>query len=166
MYFLVYLSLWSAGLPGLFAFPQILDPRNGIAARASGTMPSGSRDTGTATVSKGSCPGRNLTTRSTQDLSARADCHYETAGIGVELEAHVIRFKSPTLSSADRKDTVKLKGTQFTHRLGSDWKLTGDTFGDLRGELTAEYIMDGKSIKLNTGKAKENAIEVAEDIVY
>ena len=86
MYSLLYISLWSAGLPGLLAFPQALDPRDGIAANPTGTMPSGSQGTGTITplsdlgpayVSGGSCPGSgNLTSRSIHDLFARAPCQF------------------------------------------------------------------------------------------
>ncbi|KAL8875309.1 MAG: hypothetical protein Q9192_009069 [Flavoplaca navasiana] len=49
-------------------------------------------------------------------------------------------------------------------RQGENWMLTVDTTPSKPGRLSAEYILDGTQIKLDTGKAAEAAAGVANDI--
>ena len=167
MYFALYLSLWSAGLPGLFAFPQILNSRDAM-AKPSGTMPSDSRgtETGTATVSGLSCPAfRNITSRSIHEISAR---DARPAHIGFEYETDDIKFISDHAHySADIQDTYKLKGNKVRDQIGYDWVLTVDIHNKA-GLLHAEYHVDGSSVRLEEGentKATQATQGIVDDIV-
>ncbi|KAL9630619.1 MAG: hypothetical protein Q9204_004625 [Flavoplaca sp. TL-2023a] len=82
-------------------------------------------------------------------------------GIGVEFETFNIIFES---ENCERASTVVSKGKMVGGRQGENWMLTVDTTPSKPGRLSAEYILDGTQIKLDTGKAAEAAAEIADDI--
>ena len=84
-----------------------------------------------------------------------------SAGIGVEFETSEIRFGA----TCDLGSTNACKGQLVIGRSGTNWQLTGDTTLLESGLLQAEYILDGKTIKIGTGAAVTAATEVAADIV-
>lgn len=86
----------------------------------------------------------------------------ESAGIGVEFESSGVRL---TKSGCSAADTNQAKGQQVGDREGDNWQLTADTTADLAGVLTAEYILNGKTIKIGTGAASAAAAAVSSDIV-
>ncbi|CAK49069.1 hypothetical protein CBS115989_6893 [Aspergillus niger] len=101
-------------------------------------------------------------------------------GIGVEFESGSIYFtKDVHKLSEKEKEAVKeagidAKGKAVTLRTakdgngaklsGKDWELTADATGGTVGHLPAEYILDGKKIKLGTGRLAIAAEEVYEDL--
>lgn len=86
----------------------------------------------------------------------------QSAGIGVEFEAAKVEFSSPGCSSAD---TNQAKGKQVGDRRGDNWQLTADTTPTSISTVSAEYILNGKLIKIGTGAASAAAAAVASDIV-
>jgi hypothetical protein len=85
----------------------------------------------------------------------------QSAGIGVEFETHALLFQPVTQCSPE--DIFPLKGSVVGGRTGADWELTGDT--TFPGFLSAEYIMNGKTIKLGQSTAGTTAAEIAADLV-
>ncbi|KAJ4385964.1 hypothetical protein N0V93_008855 [Gnomoniopsis smithogilvyi] len=92
------------------------------------------------------------TTGATSDLSA---------GIGAEFETPEIMLKNAKCSKADTDDFKKsvIAGRKDP---GGLWALTADTTSKA-GLLHLEYIMDGKNIKVGSGKAKNAGKEAAAD---
>ena len=84
------------------------------------------------------------------------------AGIGVEFESSVVVFTKNGCSAAD---TNQAKGQQVSGRKGDNWQLTADTTQEAAGMLTAEYILNGKTIKIGTGATSAAAAAVSSDIV-
>lgn len=84
------------------------------------------------------------------------------AGIGVEFETASIKLVSDDCSA---KDFFAAKGKTINGRKGKNWALTADHADPAERILDAEYILDGKSIKLDSNDAKEAAEAVAKDIV-
>ncbi|PWY66364.1 hypothetical protein BO94DRAFT_629082 [Aspergillus sclerotioniger CBS 115572] len=101
-------------------------------------------------------------------------------GIGVEFESSTIHFTKEThgLSAKElealKKATFDAKGKAAVMQAGKggnsakfsgkDWELTADSTGSSVGRLTAEYILDGRKIKLGTGRAAVAAEEVYQDL--
>ncbi|KAL8968708.1 MAG: hypothetical protein Q9183_002334 [Haloplaca sp. 2 TL-2023] len=85
----------------------------------------------------------------------------KSAGIGVEFEATQVTLKT----ECSAEDTNAAKGKQIDDRGGDNWQLTADTTLDSPGLLTAEYILNGKLIKIGDGAASAAAAAVAEDII-
>ncbi|GLA75088.1 hypothetical protein AtubIFM55763_006350 [Aspergillus tubingensis] len=101
-------------------------------------------------------------------------------GIGVEFESGSIYFtKDVHKLSEKEKEAVKeagiaAKGKAVTFKSakdgngaklsGKDWEMTADATGGTLGHLPAEYILDGRKIKLGTGRAALAAEEVYEDL--
>ena len=85
-----------------------------------------------------------------------------SAGIGVEFEASGVVFSSPGCTSAN---TNQAKGKQVGNRNGNNWQLTADTTNNIDGQLVAEYILNGQTIKIGTGAASVAAAAVSSDIV-
>jgi hypothetical protein len=83
------------------------------------------------------------------------------AGIGLELETAGIRFEP--VDECSEADTVASIQKTIDGRKGNDWHLTGDTLED--AGLTAEYIFDGKMIKLDSKRLAKAAEEVANNYV-
>ncbi|PYI02674.1 hypothetical protein BO78DRAFT_410468 [Aspergillus sclerotiicarbonarius CBS 121057] len=112
------------------------------------------------------------------DLVARAGV--ASPGIGVEFESGSIYFTKDVHSmNAAEKEAVKeagvdAKGKAVTLQAGkggngakfagNDWELTADATGSTLGRLPAEYILNGKKIKLGTGRAAKAAEEVYENL--
>lgn len=94
------------------------------------------------------------TTGATTDLSA---------GIGAEFETPMIRLKNSKCSKADT-DNFKKSVIAGRKDPGGLWALTADTTA-AAGVLNAEYIMDGKNIKVGSGNAQKAGKEAAADFV-
>ncbi|SLM39732.1 hypothetical protein LPUS_10336 [Lasallia pustulata] len=86
----------------------------------------------------------------------------KSAGIGVEFEVSAVVFSKPGCSPAD---TNQAKGQQVGDRKGDNWQLTADTTSEIAGLLNAEYILNGKTIKVGTGAASAAAAAVSSDII-
>ena len=86
----------------------------------------------------------------------------KSAGIGVEFESSGVVFQKPGCSAAD---TNQAKGQKVGDREGDNWQLTADTTAEAAGLLQAEYILNGKTIKIGTGAASAAAAAVSSDIV-
>ena len=86
----------------------------------------------------------------------------KSAGIGVEFESSAVVFSKPGCSAAD---TNQAKGQQVGDRKGDNWQLTADTTTEIAGKLAAEYILNGKTIKIGTGAASAAAAAVSSDVV-
>lgn len=86
----------------------------------------------------------------------------QSAGFGVEFETLGVRFSSKQCSSAH---TNQAKGKQVGDRSGDNWQLTTDTSEEVAGRLSAEYILNGKLIKIGTGAASAAAAAVSRDVV-
>lgn len=87
----------------------------------------------------------------------------KSAGIGVEFESGAVLFQSK--GTCAKPDIDKSKGAQVNARKGTNWALTADTTASDAGFLTAEYILNGKTIKIGSGDAAKAASAVAGDIV-
>lgn len=87
------------------------------------------------------------------------------AGIGAEFESPGFGFKD---NKCNRDNTFALKGKTVKDRIGTEdpphWRLTGDTGTDA-GTLTAEYITDGKVVKVGTGDAVAAARGIVNDLM-
>ncbi|CAD6576350.1 MAG: hypothetical protein ASARMPREDX12_007855 [Alectoria sarmentosa] len=86
----------------------------------------------------------------------------KSTGIGVEFETSAVVFSQPGCSAAD---TNQAKGQQVGDRGGDNWQLTSDTTSEIPGRLSAEYILNGKTIKIGTGAASAAAAAVSSDII-
>ena len=85
----------------------------------------------------------------------------QSAGIGVEFEAGRVQLQPR--GPCSQPDINRSKGALIDNRQGPNWMLTGDTTVDLA--LVAEYILNGKEIKIGSGDAATAAAAVANDIV-
>ncbi|KAF2201339.1 hypothetical protein GQ43DRAFT_480789 [Delitschia confertaspora ATCC 74209] len=88
----------------------------------------------------------------------------KSPGIGVEFETGQIQFTSK--KNCNEEDTWAAKGKLVDNRKAPDdtWMLTADTIGD-PDILNAEYILNGKLLKIGTGKAGPAAKAMAADLV-
>ena len=84
-----------------------------------------------------------------------------TAGLGIEFESPFFYFKKDGCSLTD---TNAAKTKIISGRIGRNWELTADTGGGA-GTLNAEYILNGKNIKVGDGSAAEAASAAAQDLV-
>ena len=92
------------------------------------------------------------------DLGPTAD---GTAGIGAEFESPAFYFENPKCGP---EDTFAAKGKVVNDRTGDQWILSADT-GPNQGKLNAEYILNGKKIKLGSGDGAKSGKDVADDLV-
>lgn len=83
------------------------------------------------------------------------------AGIGAEFESPAFYFTNPECSP---EDTFAAKGKIVNGRTGDQWILSADTGGN-EGKLNAEYILNGKKIKVGSGDGAKSGREVANDLV-
>ncbi|KAK1139628.1 hypothetical protein N8T08_000565 [Aspergillus melleus] len=84
-------------------------------------------------------------------------------GIGIEFEASGVQFLN---KKCNDENTFALKGKEVKNRASKrrkDWALTVDTTDGKGGQLSGEYILNGKKIKLGSGRAGKAADEVAND---
>ena len=84
-----------------------------------------------------------------------------TAGLGIEFESAAFFFKKDGCSLTD---TNAAKAKIISGRTGQYWELTADT-GSGAGSLHAEYILNGKYIKVGDGSAARAASAAAQDLV-
>jgi hypothetical protein len=82
-------------------------------------------------------------------------------GIGAEFETTIVKFLS---SECDEAQTFEHRKHIVAGRTGKNFELTADSNGN-KGELQAEYILDGKQIKIGTGDAVQAAKAVVADFV-
>ncbi|KAF2795961.1 hypothetical protein K505DRAFT_359715 [Melanomma pulvis-pyrius CBS 109.77] len=85
-----------------------------------------------------------------------------SAGIGFELETTKIRLEPENRAGCTNGQLEKAKGHVIGGRTGINWELTGDT--TISDFVDAEYILNGKTIKLGSGDLRTAAEEVANDI--
>ncbi|KAI4208870.1 MAG: hypothetical protein LQ351_008135 [Letrouitia transgressa] len=83
------------------------------------------------------------------------------AGIGAEFESPAFYFTNPECSP---EDTFAAKGKIVNGRTGDQWILSADTGGN-EGKLNAEYILNGKKIKVGSGDGAKSGREVANDLI-
>ncbi|KAL8830823.1 MAG: hypothetical protein Q9191_001221 [Dirinaria sp. TL-2023a] len=84
-----------------------------------------------------------------------------TAGIGAEFESPFFYFVSPNCN-ADNTNAAKKE--VVAGRTGSNWFLSADT-GAGFGKLHAEYILNGKNIKVGTGDGAKAGKAVTDDLI-
>ena len=84
-----------------------------------------------------------------------------TAGLGIEFESPFFLLKKDGCSLTD---TNAAKAKIISGRTGQNWELTADT-GSGPGELHAEYILNGKYIRVGDGSAARAASAAAQDLV-
>ncbi|KAJ5179152.1 hypothetical protein N7492_002362 [Penicillium capsulatum] len=80
-------------------------------------------------------------------------------GLGVKFQTGGIVLHSDDCSP---EDVASAKGKMINGHKGENWMLTADTMSD--GELYAEYILNGKKIKLGKGTVKLAAEAAAKDV--
>lgn len=85
----------------------------------------------------------------------------KSAGLGIEFESSQVTFEA----DCDDEKTNQAKGRQVGDRKGTNWALTADTTEGRAGSLTAEYILNGKVIKIGDGTASAAAAAVSNDLV-
>jgi hypothetical protein len=83
-------------------------------------------------------------------------------GIGFEFECGQILLQ-PEKYGCTEEQMEKAKGNILGGRTGTNWELTADTTVDQ--SVDAEYILNGKTIKLGSGDLQKAAEEVANDVV-
>ena len=106
----------------------------------------------------GSCPDDD---NGNEEPSLDGPTSDQSAGIGVEFESGVVQFESKVTCS--QPDINRSKGALVDNRQGPNWMLTTDT--SVEGALVAEYILNGKQIKIGSGDVATAASAVANDIV-
>ncbi len=84
-----------------------------------------------------------------------------TAGIGAELESPFFQLINKICSL---ENTNKAKKSLIEGRTGLGWELTADTTG-VAGELQAEHILDGRSIKVGSEDGAKAGKAIADDLV-
>ena len=84
-----------------------------------------------------------------------------TAGLGIEFETVAFYFEKDGCSLTD---TNAAKTKIISERTGQNWDLTADT-GSGAGSVHAEYILNGKYIKVGDGSAAKAASAAAQDLV-
>ncbi|KAJ5201417.1 uncharacterized protein N7498_006080 [Penicillium cinerascens] len=85
-----------------------------------------------------------------------------TAGLGVEFETGGFYFTS--VGNCGKENTFASKNKAISGHQATDWDLTVDTTAEMSNRLDAEYILNGKIIKLGTNQAVQAAKDVASDI--
>jgi hypothetical protein len=84
-----------------------------------------------------------------------------TAGIGAEFESPIFPLRHKT---CDLKDTNAAKKSLIDGRKGLNWELTADSVG-VAGELQAEYVLDGRNIKVGSDDGAKAGKAIADDLV-
>lgn len=87
----------------------------------------------------------------------------EDAGVGMELETAQVRLEAQDKNGCTEQNHVDSIQKIIDKRRGQDWELTADMIQDKF--LTAEYVFDGRTIKLGTGRLAEAAEEARSDFV-
>lgn len=84
-----------------------------------------------------------------------------TAGIGAEFESPFFKLENKDCSL---EDTNSAKKSLIEGRKGPNWELTADSVG-VAGELQAEYILDGRNIKVGSEDGAKAGKAIADDLV-
>lgn len=85
------------------------------------------------------------------------------AGIGAEFEAPLLQFYRQGCSLGD---TFQAKRKTVAGHSGTNFLLSVDTSSELgRGKLSAEYVLDGRQIKVGDGSAAAAGRAVYDDFV-
>lgn len=84
-----------------------------------------------------------------------------TAGIGAEFESPFFRLIN---RACNGEDTDAAKKSVIDGRRGTNWELTADSTGS-PGRLNAEYILDGRNIKVGSDDGWKAGKELAENLV-
>ncbi|KAI0837778.1 hypothetical protein F5Y06DRAFT_304212 [Hypoxylon sp. FL0890] len=84
-----------------------------------------------------------------------------TAGIGAEFETLEFWLNN---RNCDKESTDKAKRQVLAGRTGTNFALTADTTGNA-GELHAEYILNGQTIKVGTGDAARAGAAVSANFI-
>lgn len=85
------------------------------------------------------------------------------AGIGAEFETLQIQFSNDKCNLAD---TFEAKRKTIKGRSGTNFLLSADTSVEQgQGKLSAEYILDGRSIKVGDGSAAKAGKAARDDLV-
>ena len=84
-----------------------------------------------------------------------------TARIGAEFESPTFHFTNIDCSI---EETNASKKKVVDQRTGTNWELTADSTSD-QGKLNAEYILDGKNIRVGSGDGAKVANAWADDLV-
>lgn len=85
-----------------------------------------------------------------------------TAGLGAEFESPFFYFVNPDCSVDDTNDARK---KVVAGHKGTNWELTADTGASTSGgKLNAEYILDGRNIKVG-GDGAKTAKALVDDLV-
>jgi len=87
------------------------------------------------------------------------------SAVGFEFETGGSQIQFRTQKSCTGPQTQASKGKTVTGHGATDldWELTGDVAGP--GALNAEYILNGKRIKIGSGAAVQAATDAAQDLV-
>ncbi|TVY32682.1 hypothetical protein LSUB1_G007618, partial [Lachnellula subtilissima] len=108
----------------------------------------------------GSCPDDETGLETSTSDGPTSD---KSAGIGVEFETGAILLSSVS-GNCDEQSTFSSKGKMIAGRgQGQNWALTADTQSDA-DVLDAEYIIDGRVVKIGTGDAGKAAAAIAADL--
>jgi hypothetical protein len=93
----------------------------------------------------------------------------QSPGIGFEFEASGIRLRTKAdPKTCSPNQLTQAKGRILAGRTGTNWELTADTSTDsgaTHPEVDAEYILNGQTIKLNSGDLKTAADAAGNDVV-
>lgn len=81
--------------------------------------------------------------------------------LALSLSVRVLFFSA----GCSVEDTNQAKGKVAGGREGTNWELTADTSLNIPGRLTAEYILNGKVIKIGDGTASAAAAAASSDLV-
>ncbi|KAL8727285.1 MAG: hypothetical protein Q9181_005769 [Wetmoreana brouardii] len=84
-----------------------------------------------------------------------------TAGIGAEFESPFFRLHKKDCSL---QDSNAAKKSLIEGRKGPNWELTADSTG-AAGELQAEYILDGRNIKVGSEDGAKAGKAIADDLI-
>lgn len=96
-----------------------------------------------------------------EDVELDGPTSDRTAGIGAEFESPIFYFVNRACSAAD---TNAAKRAVVAGRTGTNWEMTADTGSDA-GMVYAEYILDGRSIKVGSGDGAKAGAAAAQNLV-
>lgn len=96
-------------------------------------------------------------------------CANSIPGFGIEFEYRGITFESD-IQTTTAEDFRNIKGALIilddSEVRGDNWELTAEHQSDFSiGTLTPEWIIDGKTVALGSGKASEATSEIVRQMV-
>lgn len=81
------------------------------------------------------------------------------------MEFETSRFYFTSVENCGKENTFESKNKAISGHQATDWDLAVDTTAVQSNRLDAEYILNGKPIKIGTNQAAQAAKDVASDIV-